>query len=86
MDGAQFEETDLLRRGTLQPQLDFVVLPLTSVSLPAIVKAIDSKVAFSGYAGIVHVQIEKHGRLLLPHTITSMKIVLLRIQPCRKHY
>ena len=63
VDGVEFEETELLRRGTLQPQLDFLVLPLTPVSLPTIKKAIDSKIAFSRNAGIVHVQIEKHGEI-----------------------
>jgi hypothetical protein len=37
--------------------MDFLVLPLTPATVPAIEKAIFSKVAFKGYAGIVHVQI-----------------------------
>jgi hypothetical protein len=63
IDGVHFEETQVLRRGTLQPQLDFLVLPLTPASLPTIEKAIHSKIAFSGSAGIIHVQIEKHGEI-----------------------
>jgi hypothetical protein len=43
--------------------MDFVVLPLTPGTAPEIEKAIVSKVAFKGYAGIVHVQIERQGRL-----------------------
>ena len=61
--GGRFEETEVLRRRTLQPRLDFLVLPLTPVSLSNIEKAIDPKVAFNRDAGIVHVQIEKHGQI-----------------------
>jgi hypothetical protein len=60
IDGVHFEETLVLLRGTLQPQLDFLVLPLTPASLPILEEAIHSKITFSGGAGIFHVQIEKH--------------------------
>lgn len=63
IDGIHFEETQVLRRGTLQPQFDFLVLPLTSASLPIIEKAIHSKIGLSGHAGIVHVQIEIRGEV-----------------------
>jgi hypothetical protein len=43
--------------------MDFIVLPLTPRTVPEIEKAIVSKVAFKGYAGIVHAQIERQGRL-----------------------
>src|SRR4051794_30949320 len=59
---ATFEETSTLKRGTLWPKLDFLVLPLTNKTLSAIEKAIFSKAAF-GNKGIVHVQIEKDGVL-----------------------
>jgi hypothetical protein len=59
IEGASFEETPLLRRGTTAPPLDFVVLPLTVENVPTIQKAIGSKIAFNGSKGIVHVQIEK---------------------------
>jgi hypothetical protein len=39
------------------------VLPLTQGTAPKIERAIASKIAFKGYAGIVHVQIERQGRL-----------------------
>ena len=61
--GARFEETQVLRRGTLQPILDFIVLPLTSLSLPLIETAVISKIAFKGNTGIVHVQIETGGTM-----------------------
>ena len=63
LDGARFDETEVLRRGTQQPRLDFVVLPLTPASLPLVEKAVISKIACSGSAGIVHVQIETHGAI-----------------------
>jgi hypothetical protein len=57
--GVSFEETgNLVRVGISHPPSDFLVLPLTSTTIPRIEKAIVSKVAFS-YEEIVHVQIEK---------------------------
>lgn len=63
LEGATFEETELLRRGTIAPRMDCLVLPLTLATVSAIEKAIVSKIAFHGYRGIVHVQIEKQGAL-----------------------
>jgi hypothetical protein len=61
--GASLNETEVLKRNTTSPRVDFVVLPLTPGTAPKIEKAIASKVAFKDYAGIVHVQIERQGRL-----------------------
>ena len=61
--GASLNETEVLKRNTTSPRMDFVVLPLTPGTAPEIEKAIVSKVAFKDYAGIVHVQIERQGRL-----------------------
>ncbi len=61
--GASLNETEVLKRNTTSPRLDFVTLPLTPETVPEIEKAIVSKVAFNGYAGIVHVQIERQGHL-----------------------
>lgn len=61
LHGASQEETDSIRRATLAPRLDFVILPLTHELLPAIEKAVISKVAF-GARGIIHVQIEVNGK------------------------
>jgi hypothetical protein len=63
MDGASHEETGTLKRATTAPPLDFVVLPLDAARVTDIEKAIDSKVAFNGYKGIVHVQIEAQGEI-----------------------
>jgi hypothetical protein len=62
--GTSFNETEVLKRNTTSTRMDFVVLPLTPETAPAIEKAIASKVAFKDYAGIVHVQIERQGRLV----------------------
>jgi len=56
--GVTHDESGVLRRATLAPQRDFIVLPLSEQTLPAIMKAIDSKIAI-GEEGIVHVQIVK---------------------------
>jgi hypothetical protein len=62
LEGVTQEETDVLKRATVQPKLDFLVLPLTEQKLSAIEKAIISKIAF-GHSGILHVQIEKKGTI-----------------------
>jgi hypothetical protein len=61
--GASLNETEVLKRNTPSPRMDFVVLPLTPGTAPEIEKAIVSKAAFKDQTGIVHVQIERQGRL-----------------------
>lgn len=61
--GASLNETEVLKRNTTSPRLDFVALPLTPETVPEIEKAIVSRVAFKDYAGVVHVQIESQRRL-----------------------
>jgi hypothetical protein len=61
--GASLNETEVLKRNTISPRMDFLVLPLTPATVHAIEKAVVSIVAFKGYAGIVHVQIERQGHL-----------------------
>ena len=63
-EGVSYQETGLLRRATTAPPLDFVVLPLTPAGAPEIEKAIRSKIAFAGYRGIIHVQIECEGEIV----------------------
>jgi hypothetical protein len=58
MDGGSHEEGGQLKRASTAPPLDFVVLPLTKAASAEIEKAIYSKIGFTRYDGIVHVQIE----------------------------
>jgi hypothetical protein len=60
---ASLDETEVLKRNTTSPRMDFVVLPLTPGTVPEIEKAIVSKVAFKNSAGIIHVQIETNNSL-----------------------
>jgi len=62
LQGVTEDEDAVLKRATLQPKLDFFVLPLTPESLPAITKVITSKIAF-GERGIIHVQIVRAGKI-----------------------
>ena len=64
LNGASHDETGVLRRATTAPALDFLVLPLVPARVPEIVTAIRSKVAFAGYRGIIHVQIESNGEIV----------------------
>jgi hypothetical protein len=62
MERVGHEESDVLKRSTLQPKRGFRILPLTPQNVSAIVKAITSKIAF-GNRGIIHVQIEGNGKM-----------------------
>jgi hypothetical protein len=63
LEGVTESENAVLKRATLQPKLDFFVLPLIPKSLPVITKAIASKIAFGG-RGIIHVQIVRAGKMV----------------------
>jgi hypothetical protein len=62
LEGVTDQENDVLKRATLQPRLDFLVLPLTQKNIPTITRAIASRIAF-GSKGIIHVQIASRGKL-----------------------
>jgi hypothetical protein len=57
--GASQEETGVLRRNTLWPKQDFIVLPLEPSTSKAIISAIGGTVPNT----IIHIQIEKGGTL-----------------------
>jgi hypothetical protein len=61
LKGASYDETEILKRATIAPRLDFIVLPLVPACTPELQKAIRSKISFDGYRGIIHVQIEADG-------------------------
>jgi hypothetical protein len=63
LSDATFDETPILKRGTVSPRLDFIVLPLNHESFPSIEKAITSKIPFKNSKGIIHVQVERDGEL-----------------------
>ena len=63
LDGVMQDEVGALKRATLEPKLDFVIVPLVPTTVDAIERAIRSKIAFSGYRGIIHAQIEADGKL-----------------------
>src|SRR5215813_9408118 len=57
--GASGKETELLKRNTLWPKQDFVVLPLEEATIQYIVRAMGS----SWSRRIYHIQIERNGVL-----------------------
>jgi len=62
IEGVGREETGVLKRATLWPKLDFLVMPLTPMNISRIEEAIVSKIAFS-HGGIIHVHIEQKGKI-----------------------
>jgi hypothetical protein len=70
LDEASHEERGNLKRATIAPQLDFVVLPLVLSRIPEIEKAIRSKVAFAGNGGMFRSNLTV--RLYLVHTTISV--------------
>ena len=59
--GASGDETEVLKRNTLWPKQDFVVLPLEAETIGSIAAAVGGTVPRS----ILHIQVEKDGRLEL---------------------
>jgi hypothetical protein len=57
--GASKEETQALKRNTISPKQDFIVLPLESSTSKAIVSAIGGTIPNT----IIHIQIEKGGSI-----------------------
>jgi hypothetical protein len=64
LPGASTEETTVLKRATLSPRLDFLVLPLDEKTEPSIAKAIRSRIPFKDGRGIIHAQIEGGGEII----------------------
>lgn len=62
LKGATNREDGPLKRATLQPKLDFVILPLADENLSAIRIAVHS-IAFAKQEGITHIQIEHEGTI-----------------------
>jgi hypothetical protein len=59
--GSSVDETATLKRNTIWPVQDFVVLPLETDSIKAIIAGIGGTLP----RGIIHIQIEKAGQLQL---------------------
>lgn len=60
---ASYVETSTLKRQTVSPELNFVVIPLTDQTLSDIWKEL-SKKDHLAREGIIHVQIESDGKLV----------------------
>ncbi len=61
MTGSSDDETKVLKRNTLWPKQDFIVLPLEPETAASIMNAIGGTVP----RGIIHIQVEKADRLQL---------------------
>ncbi len=59
ISGASMEETEALKRNTIWPKQDFIVVPLESSNINPIVSAIGGTIPST----IIHIQIEKGGSL-----------------------
>ncbi len=59
--GASSQETEVLTRTTLIPELDFIVLPLANGNIPLILEQVLPDNRFS--RDIIHIQIEKNNSL-----------------------
>ena len=57
--GASTNETEILRRNTIWPRQDYVVVPLTPDTIQLIFRAIGGTIP----QGIIHIQIAKEGKL-----------------------
>jgi hypothetical protein len=57
-----FTPTEVLKRNTLQPLLDFVIIPLDADTTEILLKRVLPRVGLR--ARVTHIQIEKEGKLL----------------------
>jgi hypothetical protein len=69
--GASNDETQVLKRGTLWPKQDFVVLPLEAEMVRPIMAAVGGTVP----RGLIHVQVQKRGDSNLVCMTTSIPTV-----------
>lgn len=61
--GVVREETAVLRRNSASPVLEFVVVPLSSLTMPTLKAVIIESGALSDEQGLVHIQVAKAGQL-----------------------
>ena len=61
--GISVEETEVLKRQTTSPRLDFLVVPLSEATINEIWKELSEKDHLV-HEGIIHVQIENNGELV----------------------
>jgi hypothetical protein len=61
---AHFKETDILRRNTTSPILQFVVVPLNQNNLTILKAAIGQAPVLEAEGGLIHTQIAKDGQLV----------------------
>lgn len=65
LPGASTSETPALRRQTLHPILDFVVVPVTAETAKALRERLSGPGLFRNRGALVHVQVEHAGHLVL---------------------
>ncbi len=61
---ASSEETSSLRRNTLSPRLDFVVVPVTTALVATLKELLSGPGIFGDDGSLIHAQIEHNGRLV----------------------
>jgi len=65
LPGVTWAETDVLRRNTIEPKLDFIVVPLDASRGTTIKEALAKPSVLAGEtSGLVHLQVAKKGRLV----------------------
>lgn len=63
LSGASSLETELLRRNTTAPVLQFVVVPLSLANLPTLMTSLGHASVLEDESGLIHIQIAKGGQL-----------------------
>lgn len=63
LTGASPLETELLRRNTTAPVLQFVVVPLSLANLPTLMASLGHGSVLEDECGLIHIQIAKGGQL-----------------------
>lgn len=65
LPGVAWTETDVLLRNTIEPKLDFIVVPLDAARARTVKEALAKTGVLAGETGgLVHLQVAKNGRLV----------------------
>jgi len=65
LQGATYDETDLLKRQTTWPRQDFVILPTSAETVSTLKRSLSVPGIFNSHVDLYHVQIEYQGCLVL---------------------
>lgn len=65
LPGAEYDETDLLKRQNGSPPQDFVIVPISVETIASLKRSLNAPGIFNSDGALCHVQVEYRGRIVL---------------------